>query len=262
MITSRSGAGEDDDKLTSHAVRTAILGNLDWIPSGDLYGCRTGRRNIAAPRRAASAQPQGASNMMKLRSSPASPFGRKIKIAAAMLGLSDRIDVVSADTLDPNEALRQQNPLGKIPTLLLDDDRALYGSPVILEYLDMLAGGGKIIPAGPERFAVLTRQARAEGLADAVLLQVYEKRWREPAGHSAKWLDHQAGKVSRALAVLEANPAAVTTHGVDGIALACALGYLDLRFEGAWRPDHPKLVAWLDAYAAVVPAFEATRFHG
>src|SRR5580658_6529321 len=80
--------------------------------------------------------------MLILRSSPTSPFGRKVKLAAAVLELSDRIEVVAADTNDPEETLRLQNPLGKIPTLILEDGRAFYDSRVIVEYLDALAGGG------------------------------------------------------------------------------------------------------------------------
>jgi glutathione S-transferase len=197
--------------------------------------------------------------MLILRSSPASPFGRKVAIAAAILGLSDRIEVVAADTNDPEETLRRQNPLGKIPTLILEDGRALYDSPVILEYLDALAGGGKIIPADGGRFAALTRQALADGIMDAAILQVYEQRFREPDLRSIRWLEHQAGKVGRALAAAESDPPAASACDVGAIALACALGYLDLRFAGAWRADHPALVAWLDGFASSVPAFEATR---
>ena len=84
--------------------------------------------------------------MLILRSSPASPFGRKVKIAAALLGLSDQIQVTEADTLDPKDPLRRQNPLGKIPTLVLDTGETLYDSRVIVDYLDHLAGGNRIIP--------------------------------------------------------------------------------------------------------------------
>ena len=200
--------------------------------------------------------------MMILRSSAASPFGRKIKIAAAILGLTDRIEVVMADTSDPTESLRQQNPLGKIPALILEDGQVLFDSRVILEYLDALAGGGKIIPNGPMRFRALTRQALADGVMDAAILQIYEQRMREPDARSPKWVEHQAGKVARALDVAEANPPADGARGIGAIALACALGYLDLRFAGVWRDTHPRLVAWLDAFSAAVPAFEATRFRG
>jgi glutathione S-transferase len=198
--------------------------------------------------------------MLILRSSPTSPFGRKVKIAAAILGLSDRIEVVAADTNDRAETLLLQNPLGKIPTLILEDGRALYDSRVIVEYLDALAGGGKIIPDGPARFTALNRQALADGIMDAALLQVCEQRYREPEIRSSKWVERQAEKVARALVVADRDPPGDTDVGV--IALACALGYLDLRFAGAWRGEHRGLAVWLDGFAAAVPAFAATRHAG
>lgn len=201
--------------------------------------------------------------MMILRSSPPSPFGRKVKIALALLGLKDEVKVEMADTNDVNDSLRQQNPLGKIPTLVLDNGKTIYDSRVILEYLDSVSSGGKIIPAGPARFDALTLQALADGVMDAALLQVYERRFRDPDKHEPRWLAMQAGKIDRALAALEvAPPTLPATPHVGAIALACALGYLDLRFEGKWRADHPNLVAFLDNFAGRVPAFEDTRFKG
>ncbi|MDT3380928.1 glutathione S-transferase [Labrys portucalensis] len=198
--------------------------------------------------------------MMQLRSSPPSPFGRKVKIAAHYLGLFDRITVVPADTNDPQDSLREQNPLGKIPVLILDDGTILYDSRVILDYLDHLAGGGRIMPQGPERYEVLTRQALADGIMDASLLQVYEARIRPEDQRSAKWLDIQAGKVARGLAQFEARAGAFDPAlDAGSIALACALGYLDLRFAGTWRQHHPKLQAWLAAFEAEIPAFGLTR---
>ena len=196
---------------------------------------------------------------MILRSSSASPFARKVRIAAHVLGLADEIEVVPADTSDPNEALRAQNPLGKIPTLVLDDGQSIYDSPVILEFLDHRAGAGRLIPLDASRFEVLTRAALADGVADAALLLVYEQRWRESTSHSARWLAHQSGKIARGLAALEARASDPARIDVASIALACTLGYLDLRFDGAWRADRKLLVNWLDAFSAKVPAFEATR---
>lgn len=198
---------------------------------------------------------------MILRSSPASPFGRKVKIAASLLGLSDKIEIIATDTLDPADSIRQQNPLGKIPALILADGTAIYDSRVIVDYLDLIAGGGKIIPNGSERTATLTLQSLADGIMDAALLQILEGRFRDPSRHEPKWLTHQQGKVDRALAWLEQqNLPLHATPWIGEIALACALGYLDLRFAGQWRATHPKLVAWLDRFAAAVPAFEKTRF--
>jgi glutathione S-transferase len=199
--------------------------------------------------------------MMILRSVPASPFGRKIKLAAAILGLDGDIRVEATDTNDPADTLRGQNPLGKIPTFVLEDASTLFDSRVISEYLDALAGGGRIIPAeGRARFAALRLQALCDGVMDACILQVYESRRREAAHREPKWLAYQADKVARALAVLEGEPRGLDARPhVGQIALACALGYLDLRFGGGWRAGHRRLVAWLDAFAARVPAFGATR---
>ncbi len=198
--------------------------------------------------------------MLTLRHSPSSPFVRKIRIAASVLGLEREIAIEPADTMNPSDTVRQQNPLGKIPALLLEDGTVLFDSRVILEYLDHRAGGGRIIPrdAGA-RFAALRLQALADGIMDASVLLVYEGRWRPPERHEPKWIELQAGKIARALAALEAAPPALTAMpDVGPIALACALGYRDFRFPGSWRQQHPRLVAWLDDFARRVPAFAAT----
>ena len=199
--------------------------------------------------------------MMILRSSPPSPFGRKVKLAAAILGLDKEITIEKADPTDAADSIRKQNPLGKIPALIIENGTVLYDSPVILEYLDHRAGGGRIIPQQADaRFAALTLEALCDGILDAGILLVYEGRWRPAEKHEQKWIDHQTGKVTRAMEVLEANPPALTAMpDVGQITLACALGYGDLRFGGKWRAQHPNLVTWLDAFAAKVPAFEATR---
>ena len=200
--------------------------------------------------------------MMVLHSSPTSPFGRKVRIAAVMLGLADGIEIVMSDTLDPQDRIRLHNPLGKIPALILDDGPVLFDSRVIIEYLDHRAGGAKLIPKPCDaRFRVKTEEALADGLMDAAILQVYESRFRDEAKHEARWLDHQADKVDRALAAFER----LTPEGprtVADVALACALGFLDLRFAGTWRESHPRLVGWLANFEAEIPAFEATRFKG
>ena len=198
---------------------------------------------------------------MILRSSPASPFVRKVRIAVSVLGLDDKVEVRETDLNDTADSIRKQNPLGKIPALVLDDGDVLYDSRVILEYLDQLAGGGRIIPREPKaRFAALRLQALCDGILDAGVLLVYEGRYRPPEMKVQAWVDRQQDKVKRALDALEASPPPLDpVPHVGQIALACALGYGDLRFGGAWRKDHPKLVAWHDAFAARIPAFAATK---
>jgi glutathione S-transferase len=201
------------------------------------------------------------SHMMILRSVPPSPFGRKVKLAASVLGLSKEIKIETADTNDAGDTLRKQNPLGKLPTLVLEDGATLFDSRVILEYLDHKAGGGKIIPAEPEaRFAALRMQALADGMTDAQILIVYEGRYRPAEQRVQKWVDYQADKIARGLAAFESDPPSLDPiPHVGQIALACFLGHRDLRFGGDWRAAHPKLVTWLDRFAAKVPAFADTK---
>ena len=199
--------------------------------------------------------------MMILRSAQLSPFGRKVRIALGLLGLDSDVKIEQADPTDPGDSIRRQNPLGKIPVLLIEDGTAFYDSRVILEYLDHRAGGGKIIPRdAAARFAALRLQALCDGILDASLLAVYESRYRPAEMKVQSWLDRQADKVTRGLAALEASPPALTNPpDIGQIAVACALGYRDLRFGGTWRKDHPRLIAWLDKFAAQVPSFEATK---
>lgn len=196
---------------------------------------------------------------MKLYFSPLSPYVRKVRIVAAMKGLASRIELVAADTNAGDPDLTRHNPLGKIPCLVADG-KAIYDSHVICEYLDATGSGPVLLAkAGAERWTTLTLAALADGILDAALLLVYEKRFRPEDKQVAAWTDRQWAKVNGALDYLEAAPPAWKGNPDYGhVTLACALGYLDLRHGGMWRSGHPKLVAWLDAFAAAVPAFAET----
>src|SRR5262249_6151383 len=210
------------------------------------------------------AMPLAANNeilsMPTIRTGFGSPYGRKARLAVSILGLDGKVKIEPASTQDPADPIREQNPLGKVPVLLLDDGSTLFDSPVILEYLDTLAGGGKILPTATKaRFDALRLEALCDGILDASILIVYEGRYRAPEMAVQKWLDHQAGKAERGLAAIEkAPPGLDALPNVGQITLACALGYRDFRFKGTWRKDHPRLVAWLDTFAAKVPSFAAT----
>ncbi|WP_417686615.1 glutathione S-transferase N-terminal domain-containing protein [Roseibium sp.] len=195
-----------------------------------------------------------------LRSTLTSPFGRKVRMAMVILGLGDQIEVEPADTRSETDTLREQNPLGKMPCLLLDSGTAIYDSRVIIEFLDQWSGRNRLIPQDAhDRAQVLTCATLADGIADAALLMVYEGRFRDPEQKSEVWLSHQRGKVERGLtAISHALPNPKTTD-IASISLACALGYLDWREPVEWRSRFPKLVEWLKAFAAAEPAFDATR---
>src|SRR5690606_33194478 len=147
---------------------------------------------------------KGALLMLTIRTGAGSPFGRKARIAVSVLGLDDKVRIEPASTQDDADPIRQQNPLGKVPVLILDDGSTIYDSPVILEYLDHLAGGGRILPKdGKARFDALKLEALADGILDALILIVYEGRYRPAEKHEQKWLDLQGGKVARGMAALE-----------------------------------------------------------
>jgi glutathione S-transferase len=191
-----------------------------------------------------------------LRSTMTSPYGRKVRIAIDVIGLSGRIRRVDANPLDESDTLRQQNPLGKMPVLLLADGSAIYDSRVIIEFLQEVAGTTRLVPAaGLKRYQALTRAALADGIVDAALLMVYERRFRSPETLSKRWLDHQEGKIARSLAAFEQSPPDALVTDIVSIGLACALGYLDWREPVDWRSRFPALVKWFDRFAIHEPAY-------
>jgi glutathione S-transferase len=196
---------------------------------------------------------------MQLRSSPSSPFGRKVKMATYILGFDDQVTPVLTDTLDPNDSICDVNPLGKIPALE-DDGTTYYDSRVIMEYLDAKAGGGKIIPAsGPTRYEALTRAALMDGILDAAILVIYERRMRPEDKYVESVVERQRGKIIRGIeAVAAKNPS--YSNGampdIGEIGLACVLDYLDFRKQVNWRDHAPNLASWLADFAAAVPGYE------
>jgi glutathione S-transferase len=198
--------------------------------------------------------------MFKLHSSTTSPFGRKVKVAALFTGHTDRITILNADTMNPADPLRLDNPLGKVPCLVLEDGTTLYDSRVIVEFLDHDAGGGKILPKEwGARLAALKLQALADGIIDAAILKLYEGRFRAPEKHEPAWIAHQAGKVERGLTALEAHPPVASANpDIGTISVACMLEWYEFRFSGLSGGQYPKLSAFLKAFNEKVPAFAKT----
>lgn len=143
--------------------------------------------------------------MMILRSSPPSPFGRKVEVAASVVGLAKEIEVVAADTGDPNEILRRQNPLGKIPVLVLENGTTIFDSDRRISRHACRRRCAHTRGAEGARKG-LSAAVLADGILDAALLQIYEQRFRAPETRSQKWLTYHAEKVARGLAAFAAAP--------------------------------------------------------
>jgi glutathione S-transferase len=197
--------------------------------------------------------------MMILHWSPRSPYVRKVMIAASEMGLSDRIRTVRTIVggTTPHAELMRINPLGKIPTLELEDGTVIYDSPVIIEYLDTLHTGPKLVPvAWPERLTALRRHALGQGMLDNALPLLGEgirpaERQSEP--HKELW----RAKLRACVDALEHEALDAGGFTIGHLAIGVALAYLDFRFsEIAWRDGHPKLAAWHATFNAR-PAVQA-----
>ncbi len=197
--------------------------------------------------------------MMRLHWSPRSPYVRKVMIAAQELGLADRIQTVRTVVggTTPHVALMRDNPLGKIPTLVLEDGTVLYDSPVICEYLDTLHDGPKLFPRWPERLIALRRLALGDGILDIALDWVGERFRpveRQSAPHMALW----GAKIRACVDALETEADALGAGplAIGHIGIGVALSYLDFRFDDLrWREGHKRLAAWhatFDARPSVV----------
>lgn len=190
---------------------------------------------------------------------PASPYSAKVAMAAALGDITLNKQVVA--TYEEPEALLAANPLGKIPTLVLEDGTAVFDSRTIMQELDRMSGKLVFPKPAAKRRAAEVMEAVADGLADALLAQVYERRMRPEEKVEQSWLDYQARKVERALDWLENNPSRFgkAPHGGQ-IAVYCALAYADLRFPDLnWGRGRAKLRRFVARFEEVAPALLAHK---
>lgn len=185
---------------------------------------------------------------MKLIGSTASPYVRKVRIVMAEKKLE--YIFVTEDVWSPHTTIATQNPLGKIPCLVMESDTFLFDSRVIVEYLDTLSPVGKLIPSvGRERAEIKTWEALCDGLLDAAILARLETTWvgRTEDQRCPAWIDRQMDKIHTTLAfmskMLGNKPLCSGIYlSLADIAVGCVLGYLDFRFPDMdWRTPHPNL---------------------
>jgi len=183
---------------------------------------------------------------VKLYYSGTSPYVRKVMACAIAGGVQGQIKSVDTNPhLSPSELLAD-NPLSKVPCLVTEDGLALFDSPVICEYLDSIGHANLFPVAGPARWRALRMQALGDGIMDAAVAHRMDQGRPAEAARTAL-MERQIATILRGLAVLEAETLA--SHlDIGTITVACALGYLDLRFPGmAWREGRPKITAWFAA---------------
>lgn len=185
---------------------------------------------------------------MKLFYSATSPFVRKVMATAIACGADGQIEKVTTNPHDSPPALLANNPLSKVPCLVTDDGVGLFDSPLICEYLDA-SFEGSLFPAGAARWRALRLQTLGDGMMDAAVARRGDMGRPQEAARTAT-MDRNAAAVTRSLDLLEAD---VPPDHLDigTITVACALGYLDLRFAADdWRKGRPRLAAWYETMAA------------
>ena len=197
---------------------------------------------------------------LRLHWSPKSPYVRKVMISAHEFGLVERLELVRsvAAMLKPNERLMQDNPLSKIPTLVLEDGFTLFDSVVICEYLNDLGAGTLFPEQGADKWQALRWHAFGDGLLDALILWRNEREREVPL---QALLDAFELKTRASLKQLDDEAQALneTPFSIGHITLGCAMGYLDYRFDTfGWRAVAPRLAEWY-AETRVRPSFQNTE---
>lgn len=195
---------------------------------------------------------------MKLLCSPTSPFSSKVRMAARHLGLE--ITEIRVDTNAGPAILVDNNPLGKIPTLLTDDGVSIFDSIAIMHYFDRLKKGALYPSKKGKRTDAEVLEALCDGVCDCLLAIVYERRFRDEEKVHQPWIDRQWKKVETALNYLAANAPKLgkKLHG-GHFALAATIGYLDLRFKGQWEEDHAELIGWLREFEKTFDGYEQLK---
>ncbi|MYN17500.1 glutathione S-transferase [Rugamonas sp. FT107W] len=188
---------------------------------------------------------------MKLIGSLASPYVRKVRVVLAEKKLDYQFEL--EDVWAKDTTIDKLNPLGKVPSLVMEDGDVLIDSRVMVEYLDTLTPVCKLLPPnGRDRADVKCWEALADGILDAAITVRLERLHRPPEQQSEAWMARQMRKVQLGLASLseklgESPYCAGIHYSLADVAVGCTLAWLSFRFpEITWRDDHPNLARLLD----------------
>lgn len=196
---------------------------------------------------------------MKIYASHPSAYSRKVRVLALELGLP-AIEFIDQAPRDNATGFFTLNPLARIPVLVTDKDTLLYDSPVICDYLNALAGGSELIPAGgAARWDALRRQALGDGVLDVGLPLRYDTMLPKPQQNQDN-MERYRATMNRTMDALEREPATASgVFDIGAISIACMLGWIDFRFpDWGWKSTRPALAAWHAAMEAR-PSFVQTR---
>ena len=197
--------------------------------------------------------------MYKLRYSKASPYLRKVLLAAHHLELREKTNLEVADTSDLHDTLRGQNPTGRILVLIKQDGSALYDSRIILDFLERQSHHLLFPETSNLRDLAQTKAALAESLTDSTILWGYADSFSEGQPSPELWRSHHLQKTKRGCDYLEQNISSwisIQPHTVSSITLAACLSYLSFRNVYNWTNYRPEFLNWYEEIATSLPGFE------
>lgn len=196
-----------------------------------------------------------------------SPFVRRVAVTLKLLGL--KFEHANWSVGKDFERIREYNPLGRVPTLVLPSGEKLFESAAILDYLDELVGPERaLLPAaGPERRQALNLIAMATGAADKGVLQLYEGVFRPESKRHQPWLDRLRLQMGSSLSAIDRY---MGERGVAqwlvgkrmtqaDITAVCAFTFLNDSLRVASDVVMFHSLATLAARCEALPAFSETR---
>lgn len=203
---------------------------------------------------------------MKLYYTKTSPYSRKVRLVVREKGFEHLVEEILVDLIRDDAKLQAVNPLGRVPSLRLDDGETLFDSPVICRYLDALPGGRPLVPAtGWEYWSTLRWEALADGVTDAAYSLVMERRRPAPQ-QSAPAIDAWSREILRGLGAMDQRIGEIGKDpSLAQVAVGAAVGYLDFRVPELLYENQcpqvaafPRLQTWYQAFATR-PSMAATR---
>ena len=164
---------------------------------------------------------------MKLLYTKRSPYARKVRVVALEKGIN--LDLIDEDLANKSPRLKQANPLGKVPTLILENGETVYDSKVIAQFLEVLKPKPQFIPTGGRALVdTLKWEAMADDLV-TVAINAYMEKIRHPQDFNAAFVASQEQNIKDAFAYIESHLDELKEFHLGSINVACAIGYIHFR---------------------------------
>ncbi len=177
---------------------------------------------------------------MKLLYTKRSPYARKVRVVALEKGIN--LELLDEDLQNKSTRLLDANPLGKVPTLVLDNNETVYDSSVICQYLDGLNETNPMIPKDPKkRIDVLKWEAFSNDLM-TVAINAYMEKIRHPVDFKKDFVTTQENNIQKAYQFIESHLNQLKEFNLASIAVVSAIGYVHFRLP------HLKVQGKLDAW--------------